>query len=400
MQSVSRNDKIQDYSLAENFGPLVSRVPETEWLKEVESFSDKLITKKKDKKRDLDSFIPDCMLTHTRLHDREAGDDDSVSFREQKDQVVFDTKLLKGNTSNGFAAIRLAGPDTLIDMIETNKLIKDDRFWGEIIIRIQYLAPTLSVKKIRLLLRGLADAKLDMKDLEAKKMIEAIGEEILCRYHCLTLWSCCSIAESLSLLDMCHRGTLNVIALAWKQQLDEHQGDVIPSERVIDMAIRILSAFSKLGYTPPIIIESVVESLSKDSGRLTAEQRLNAIQTIFNIRPEILQSESCTGLMTFSSGEIDAMSPALALSLIKIAAVLSHPSMTTLARKLVSERIVVAEDGCQMVIKETKGLDQFGNKRFNQHLMPCNLEILTILRGFVEENTPQGFLIDQILNSS
>ena len=377
------------------FGAVISRVPNAEWLKEMDSF-----TPESGKKSavNFDAYVPESARSFTRIHDREAGDDDAVSFRTIPNQVVCDTKLIKAKTSSGFAAVQISGPDTLVDIISENRSSKDVLLWREISSRIEYLSPALSVKSIRLLLKGLAEAKPPFTSAEMMNLMESLGQEILCRFHSLTLFSCCSIAESMAVLNCSHRGTLNVLALACKQNLEEEIRGTITPAKIVDICVRTLSAFDKLRYTPPIIIESVKEALRKNSEQIDIPQRLSVIETLLEVRPDFLDHNATGLLITNTCEGLFSLDPDKILKIITLATKVK--GLRDVAKILIENSVIIAQDGKRMVVKQLKGMDNLGENKYAQHLLPCTQETLTVFRDFLDATSPQFLLIDKIVKPS
>lgn len=393
-------DVEREFEPYENFGSLISRLPENDWLKEVYFLSDRVATKSKAKaNKGVEKFMPDSVCDLTRIHDREAGDDEVSFFRSLPDQVVCDTKLIKARASNGFQAIKLAGPDTLIDIIRSNHKSSEINVWREILSRIDYIAPTLSVKKIRLLLDALAKADPQVELEAVYNMVESLGKEILCRFHALTLWSCCSISESLASLGCCHKGTLNILALAWKQNLEENTYHEPSPERLVDMCVRMLSAYAKLKLCLPLIVDSVVDELIKNHMHMDFDQRLNIIETLVVFRPDILDKEAMDLNITNEISGLRALNSNQKLRFFALASKVKNQSMLSAAKTLFNESVIIAEDGKRMVVKQETGADEFGKPKFTQNLVTCNHETLRIITEILDDTCPQRTLIDRILDN-
>jgi hypothetical protein len=135
-------------------------------------------------------------------------------------------------------------------MLEVNKDEHDAELFHEIISRVEYLGPTLSVKKMRLTLAAMAKVPAinEVPHDVIHRMMQTLGEELLCRFHSMTLLSCCSIAESMaSLKNAKHDGILNILKLAFKQNRDEPR-ESLDEDYVMSMEKRMREAYLKLGH--------------------------------------------------------------------------------------------------------------------------------------------------------
>jgi hypothetical protein len=289
----------------ENIGPLVHRVPDEDWLKEAETFEAKnIITKPNNSYK---RFIHETALDWGRINDREAGEDEGITG----DSFVKDTKLVKAKSSVGFAAVKTAGIDTIIDILKNNSNTKDINLLEDIVSRTEYLGPTLSVKNIRSVLERLAKVtnmrEVSQESIEA--MMQTLGEELLCRFHSMTLFSCTSIAESMAAITFAkHEGVLNIISLAFKQNMDEPI-DSLNDEQILDMSVRLLKAYASLDHLLPIVVESVLKTATERRGSLSVGQQIDILTTLIPSHVESLHSMG-SSLIPTSTKEIQGMSAA------------------------------------------------------------------------------------------
>jgi hypothetical protein len=233
--------------------------------------------------------IPEA-LKWTRMDDREAGDDEGLLNRSS--QSVRDTTLFKARTSIGFAAVKTAGIDAIIDILNVNAQLGDVELLRETVYRVEYLAPTLSVKKIRLFLESLAGARgieqLPRENIET--MMDAVGHELLCRFHGITLLTCCSIAESMATIGHAkHQGLLNVLSIAYKKNIEEPM-DELTDERIVRAAIVMLRSYNKMDHLIPSLIESALKSVELRIHALSPEDKLAIRELLFSDHMEALRT--------------------------------------------------------------------------------------------------------------
>ena len=332
----------------EHAGPLIQRIPDDDWQRETERFESKNeLTKLTNSYK---RFVPENALEWQRINDREAGEDEGTLG----DNFVRDTKLVKAKTSLGFAAVKTAGIDTLIDILNNNSETADTVLLHEIVSRIEYLGPSLSVKKIRCVLNALAkiDTITQVPEDSIKTMMQSLGEELLCRFHSMTLYSCTCIAESIALIPHAkHEGVLNIISLAFKQNIDEPV-DKLTDEQIVNLSLRLLKAYSALDHLLPLVVEAVLKTVACRQASLSTGQRIDVLSLLIpSHMPSILQYAAW--LIPISLGELETITAEQCLRFISAAVESGNSSIVELAKKLAKDRVnKVCEDG-SVEIKET-----------------------------------------------
>jgi hypothetical protein len=337
-------------------------------LKENEKFESKSFKK----------FIPDSVLDWKRIQDREAGEDEGLSVT---DSFVRDTHLVKAKTSAGnCVAVKTSGSDTLLDVIRTNKDLQDPSLWQDVFSRIEYLSSTLSVKKIRLLLEGLSTVShiRDVPSELVRSSIEALGQELLCRYHSLTLLSCSSIAHALSVIPGAkHEGTLNILALAFQQNLVEDSHD-LTDRSVIEMTRITLRAFGRLEYPVPVVVESAIKALEVRNRSLSLEDRIDVIELLLSSHPENLVKEG-PSVMSVSVKELNEASVDIFLRFLALVSSTNHEGLRKAASQAVKERVKVSDQGISL--RDMKLVQGVPISTFVQVLDP------TLISGFLDRPT-------------
>jgi len=143
------------------------------------------------------------------------------------------------------------------------KVSVDVEVLTQIVSRIEYLSTTLSVKTIRLLLGALSEV-LGVADLippeQIKSMVRALGNEILCRFHALSLYSCACILSSLAKLRCVEPGTLNILGIAF-EKLSENSNTTnhLSDQRILEHSLTIIRAFKDLGYSVQVVTDTGVK---------------------------------------------------------------------------------------------------------------------------------------------
>lgn len=262
-------------------GALVSHTPKSiSWMTEVQSFDSASLgdIQTNPGPQSYKWFLNRSVSEWKRVDDREAGEDEGLICPG----IVHDTHLCKAqSTSHGIVTVKTAGIDAVIDVIVKNKNCISLELWESILSRVEYLSSTLSVKSIRLFLEALSQAKLDeLPRAHMQSTIRAVGQELLCRFHSLTLLSCSSIAHSISLIPGArHEGTLNILLLAFKQNIEELDG-CVPEDALLSLAVRFLRAFASLDYLLPAVLDATKDVLISLNSRISMEDRLDMIRLI------------------------------------------------------------------------------------------------------------------------
>ena len=222
----------------------------SEWRKE-EAQMDTVMASVETDQASKERFYPSFAEDWKRVYDREAGDDDADFV--QTIRRVPDTKLLKVENIGGkLVAVKTASAETVVDILKHSQL--DAKISENILSRIEYLSSTLSVKKIRLILAAIADSKTQFEKEELHRIIHVLGQELLCRYHSMTLLSCASISASLAKLNCRDTGLLNVVIICFKQILEEGSHN-LSDERVTQYASTVNEAFIQLKYQVGVLDE-------------------------------------------------------------------------------------------------------------------------------------------------
>ena len=238
-------------------GPLLPRVNEKDWLIE-ETRMENLVAERFTDSSCKGSYYPASVIDWKRTFDRDAGDDDEdirVKYSRVPDTGLYKVKLLEE-----YVAIKTASAEKLIEIINVSRVDDGVLFWRDILYRLEYISSTLSVKKIRLLLSAMSVSPnreyIDSNELV--RIVHLLGQEMLCRYHSLTLFSCSCIAHSLSLLNCKDPGTLNILVICFKQILHETNHSV-SNEQIIQFADTVKSAFTTLQYHVDVLDEIMVK---------------------------------------------------------------------------------------------------------------------------------------------
>lgn len=251
------------------FGPLVDRGLDKLWKYEAgELISNELVHHETRSSDGTSLHIPEALLTWRRPEDKQASEDEPDIVRLGSNATVRDAKLFKVKCDGDkFVAIYTASSLTLIQIAEANRECVDSEFWEQILSRAEYLSSSLSVKKIRLLLDALANSPPGIVDEgRMKEFVHTLGVELLHRYHSMTPFTCASVAASLAKLKCRDMGTLNLLALAFEQNVSEPQEDLEP-QLMHKYAIQIRDSFSQLEYAVPVL-EETVEKVLKNAALL------------------------------------------------------------------------------------------------------------------------------------
>lgn len=235
-------------SIPSSVGSLVERNIPPEWsISPVELSVDHLATKP----QKLSSPIfPESLSGWIKVMDRDAGDDEKDYARIGSAAVVADTKLAKYEIlgTGRFQAVKTASPDCMIEILNDmqNSSSPNVAILNQVISRIEYLSTTLSVKKIRLLLEALGNVTIIGIDPQAVHvMVRAVGNELLCRFHALTLNSCASILTSLAKLKCVEPGTLNILGIGFERLCNESRLD---DRRMVEHSLSVMKAYKDLEY--------------------------------------------------------------------------------------------------------------------------------------------------------
>ena len=251
----------------ESQGSLVERNVPPEWLQYADERASMHESGSLVRVPSTPSFVPSSVNGWAKIMDREAGDDERDYSRVGLSGVVPDTKLLKyemvSSRNGGIIAIKTASPECMIailqDMSASMKINVDVVL--AIMSRTEYLSTTLSVKRIRLLLEALASVPSVSTQIESKQIksvVRALGNEILCRFHSLTLFSCASILSSLASLNCREPGTLNLLCMAFEKLCDPSANDssTISDKRVLQHVLTIMRAFKELDYSAKAVYDT------------------------------------------------------------------------------------------------------------------------------------------------
>jgi hypothetical protein len=76
-----------------------------------------------------------------------------------------------------------------------------------------------------------------------------------------------------------HEGTLNILLLAFKQNVDEKDGSV-PEDALLSLAVRFLRAYAFLDYLLPGVLDATKDVLISLNSLITMEDRLDMIRLI------------------------------------------------------------------------------------------------------------------------
>ena len=379
-------------------GSLISRVPDTEWLAEVNRFdqSSTLTKKTTSNKPSFRQFVPSSALEWNRTHDREAGDDESHLVRRADQELVHDTKLLKAKTASGWNAVKTAGPDALIDMIQANASSNDPELWSCILGRIEYLSTTVSVKKIRLILEALAgvNGPLPIDEDVLRGTVHALGQEMLCRFHSLTLLSCSSVAESMAKLRCRDEGTLNILALAFKQNLeDPTRVAVLTDAQIVDMACGILDAYARLKYVLPTVLDTVLSAIMARLPVVSVSQRIGIIQHCLECgNLDWLQSDG-KRLLGVYAALMSGASVGECLQLVDIAPRVGDAHLFSDLARLLHERVRVNADGTASM-RELRGVDAHGLPIFIHIPIPSSK--VESMKNCLDADSPLRVQLDRI----
>ena len=331
-------DLFEDMSI----GSLVPRATHSDWEQEEKKFD----SVQKVSSGSYERFLPESVREWTRIKDREAGDDDCVSFRGEKDQVVMDTKLIKGmGGPNEWAAVKTAGIDKIIAIIKNSSTENRPALWESVVSRIEYLACTLSVKNIRLVLEALAsrfpEEPIPVSSEAVRLMTRALGQELLCRFHSMTLLSCSRIAKSIAVLSSADKGTLNMIALCFKQNLDKTPWQVSDTE-VAAMTIEMINAYSKLGHVVPILIDSATAVATQVE--MTLDKKIQVLHfVVSHDQSDQAQTRIQSLLVGEETSGMGSLSAASIVLLAKTAPLVNDEKLTAGVRRLIAYRVVVSD---------------------------------------------------------
>lgn len=329
-------------------GPLISNVPKSpNWMKEVEAFDSETLATNPTRiqGQSYKRFVPDSALEWKRVDDREAGEDEGLV----RHGILHDTHLCKADsTSYGIVTIKTAGIDSIIDVISTNKDVISHELWGNILARVEYLSSTLSVKSIRLFLEEVSRAKLDQFPREhTHSMIEAIGQELLCRFHSLSLLSCSSIAHSMSLIPGArHEGTLNILSLAFKQNIGE-VGNSVPHDALLSMTVRFLRAYASMDYLIPVVFDATTGILRNLNYRFSVQDRLDMIRLIGDTGSD---SPYVSAILPANGGEFGTATADQVLELLRLALSSPNAELESIARTVVASRVEFVNEPAAAVL--------------------------------------------------
>ena len=269
-------------------GPLVSRGVPDFFDQDSEIHKIENISSTREGSGSYKRFIPSEALEWKRLNDREAGEDEGLAVEPHR--RVPDTNLVKAKTGSGYRAVKTAGIDTIIDIL-AQPIVLESEVVAEIISRVTYIGSTLSVKQIRLFLSAFAKTQCLPPRREAmEEMMHVLGEELLCRFHGLTLLSCRSIVESMAAIPYArHEGLLNVIAIAYKQNIEEPvTGQTHSDDHIVKCGVEILSSYNKMDYLLPTILETALKSL--DSRTVAFKDKLKVLEILLPKHADIVMS--------------------------------------------------------------------------------------------------------------
>jgi len=300
-------------------------------------------------------FVPTDMSEWAKSQDRDAGDDEVDFHNDSKNGFVPDTKLAKWEFTRGkFLCIKTASPDSLINALfeTTTDHRMNPTVALEILKRMEYLSTTLSVKQIRLFLEGFAgvmDKADDIVEIDEELMrtVHALGNEILCRFHSLTLFSCCSILTSLASLSCRDAGTLNVISIAFQRLVGPSVSPSLADVKIVEYCVNVIEAFDKLGYRLPGVSRSVVEAVKIRPIGLT-----DRIRIIHALHPDT-DNELREGL--FSGIDLDSLRSA---TIDQLLVLVTSPDLNQNVLRLLEKRIRMTRDTA--VFLEKAGVDDDG----------------------------------------
>ena len=240
---------------------LIEKSIPPEWLKQFDEDSSTRSTPQKKSS----VFVPGSVSGWVKTMDRDAGDDEKDFARVGVSNFVPDTKLTKYvmNSTGVFYTVKTASPERIIDILHDMKVSVDVDVLTEIVSRIEYLSTTLSVKTIRLLLGALSEVpgvSDGIPSEQIKAMVRALGNEILCRFHALSLYSCACILSSLSKLRCVEPGTLNILGIAF-EKLSEDPNTInhLSDQRILEHSLTIIRAFKDLGYSLQVATDTGVK---------------------------------------------------------------------------------------------------------------------------------------------
>ncbi len=248
---------------AEGFGPLIDRGLDKLWRSESMNISLNQVMQQEGKALKSKSIhIPDVLHEWRRSEDKQASEDETDVVRLGSSERVPDAKLYKVKHGiDTYVSVHTASSSTLIELATDNQDAADSKFWEQILNRAEYLSSTLSVKKIRLLLDRLANAPNECFDEgKLREFVHILGKELLCRYHSMTAYSCASIATSLAKLKCRETGTLNLLALAFEQNV-LYPEENIPQDMLVQYSLQMKDAFTQLDHLIPLIEKTVAEVL-------------------------------------------------------------------------------------------------------------------------------------------
>lgn len=284
----SRLLKVRDFKVentSEFAEHLIERKVPPEWIRAAES-STSLTPITSVNKPNLSSYVPEYVSGWVKTMDRDAGDDERDFSRLGGENFVPDTKLTKyGMSENGvYHAVKTASPTRMIEILQDMKSVVDEPVASEIVSRIEYLSTTLSVKTIRLLLGALSDVP-DIANrvghAKVKSMVRSLGNELLCRFHALSLYSCASILTSLAKLRCVEPGTLNLLGMAFeKLSHDATSLAHLSDNRIIEHTLSIMRAYKELGYSVRVVTDTGLQILKDRKDVMTFDDLVSCVELV------------------------------------------------------------------------------------------------------------------------
>ena len=336
------------------------RIP-PEWVQMAET-SDSLIQSTSPNTPKSSFYVPESVSGWVKTMDRDAGDDEKDFARLGDGNFVPDTKLTKyGMSATGaFYAVRTASPDRMIEILQDMKIVPNPHVASEIVSRIEYLSTTLSVKTIRLLLGALSDVP-DIADLvksdSIKSMVRSLGNEILCRFHALSLYSCASILTSLAKLKCVEPGTLNILAIAFeKLSVDPATLAKLSDKRIVEHTLSVMKAYRDLGYSSQVVSETSMRVFEDRKGTISLDELVSFL--------EILDKRNEEWIVKSLETRIDQSSADELLRLVSISEPESHENIRRIVQSNFVSRCRQQGNRWILVDKEIEDEDGLPTKRF------------------------------------
>jgi hypothetical protein len=200
------------------------------------------------------------------------------------------------------------------------------------------------------------------------EMMHALGNELLCRYYSISLLSCASISSSMAKLGLKHDGTLNVLALAWKQNFDEPHSDfaIIKDAEIVEMAKRMLKAYSDMEYLVPLVVDAVLGSLKERASILSFSDKFDVVKSLIRERSDAVEANRDWLIQSISSADLTLSS---AQQLVEMITWSSHVDFGKDFKTIAKERIMVVDGKMQVVVKASHGPDSNGLRRTSETLV-------------------------------